>query len=104
MQFAIGRSGRIAALVFGYPLRSPPLPRRANKILWVARRPTSSANAMLIDAQRMIGGRNVGDVVRRTVAGGPGPSIVNLPHAGCWRLTLRWPGSRDTLDLGYTSH
>jgi hypothetical protein len=34
---AIGRSGDIAALLFGYPLRSPRPLRRSNKILWVSR-------------------------------------------------------------------
>ena len=34
----LGRSGEIAALVFGYPLRSPPAKERSNKILWVSRR------------------------------------------------------------------
>jgi hypothetical protein len=37
----------------------------------------------------------------RVVPGGPGPSIVNLPQAGCWRLTLAWSGQTDTLDLAY---
>jgi hypothetical protein len=37
----------------------------------------------------------------RTVPGGPGPSIVDLPSAGCWRLTLAWPGHTDSLDLTY---
>jgi hypothetical protein len=39
--------------------------------------------------------------VRRTVAGGPGPSIVDLPAAGCWRLALTWSGHTDTMDLVY---
>jgi hypothetical protein len=36
----------------------------------------------------------------REVAGGPGPSIVDLP-AGCWHLTLTWSGHTDALDLRY---
>jgi hypothetical protein len=39
--------------------------------------------------------------VQRTVAGGPGPSIVDLPAPGCWRLTLRWAGRADQVDLAY---
>jgi len=31
--------------------------------------------------------------VNRLVRGGPGPSIINLPTAGCWRLALRWAGA-----------
>jgi hypothetical protein len=36
--------------------------------------------------------------------GGPGPSIVNLPSPGCWKLTLRWSGRVDTLDLEYAAN
>jgi hypothetical protein len=43
----------------------------------------------------------VGQVVKRQVVGGPGPSIINLPVAGCWRLNLRWSGHSDVLDVSY---
>jgi hypothetical protein len=33
--------------------------------------------------------------------GGPGPSIIDLPRAGCWRFTLHWARSVDELDLAY---
>jgi hypothetical protein len=100
LPFAVGRSGEIAALVFGYPLLSPPSRTRSNKILWVARRSTGAGD-LRIRAQRMVGTRRVGRPVARTVSGGPGPSIVNLPAPGCWRLTLRWSSRADTLDLVY---
>jgi hypothetical protein len=29
------------------------------------------------------------------------PSYVNVPKAGCWRLTLRWAGHEDSIDLRY---
>jgi hypothetical protein len=96
----LGRSQRIVAILFGYPLLSPPSARRKNKILWVARR-TPNASALRISAQRMSGSSTVGAPVTRKVSGGPGPSIVNLPSPGCWRLTLRWSGRMDTLDLSY---
>jgi hypothetical protein len=54
-----------------------------------------------ISAQRMAGARAVGSRVVRVVQGGPGPSIVDLPRAGCWRLSLRWAGRTDELDLQY---
>jgi hypothetical protein len=54
-----------------------------------------------IRAQRMRGSRPVGQHVVRVIRGGPGPSYVNLPSPGCWRLTLRWSGRRDSLDLEY---
>ena len=51
----VGRAGRIAALVFGYPLLSPPSRVRANKILWVARMSPLSLSSLRISAQRMKG-------------------------------------------------
>jgi hypothetical protein len=96
----LGRSQRIVAILFGYPLLSPPSPRRSNKILWVARR-TPSTSPLKIRAQRMSGSSTLGAPVRRKVSGGPGPSIVNLPSPGCWRLSLHWSGRVDSLDLRY---
>jgi hypothetical protein len=98
--YVVGRSGRIAAILFGYPLRSPPAPRRSNKILWVSRR-SAGTTALWIRAQRYAGARPAGRPVTRLVRGGPGPSIVNLPGAGCWRLRLSWSGRTDVLDLAY---
>jgi hypothetical protein len=97
----LGRSGEIAALVFGYPLRSPPDKDRGNKILWVSRRDVRALSDLRIHAQRMDGRRRVGRAVTRVVVGGPGPSGINLPAPGCWRLTLRWSGRTDELDLQY---
>ena len=97
----IGRSDEIAALVFGYPLRSPVAKDRGNKILWVSRRAVRPLSDLRIHAQRMQGSRRVGRPVTRVVVGGPGPSGINLPAPGCWRLTLRWSGRTDELDLQY---
>jgi hypothetical protein len=97
----VGRSGEIAALVFGYPLRSPAVKNRGNKILWVSRRAVKPLSDLRIRAQRMEGRRRVGRPVTRVVVGGPGPSGIDLPAPGCWRLTLRWSGRTDELDLRY---
>ncbi len=97
----IGRSGRIAAILFGYPLQSPPSTHRSNKILWVSRRAVRPLSDLRVVAQRIGGGHRIGKPAARVVAGGPGPSIVDLPAAGCWRLELRWSGRRDSLDLAY---
>jgi hypothetical protein len=40
-------------------------------------------------------------VANRHVDGGPGPSIIDLPKAGCWTLDLRWSGHTDTVRLEY---
>lgn len=100
MPFVLGRSGRIAAILWG-PLDSPPAADHNNKILWVARVPSQSGGNLIIQAQRMLGTMALGAPVNRTVTGGPGPSIIDLPSTGCWRLTLHWPGSTDQVDLRY---
>jgi hypothetical protein len=101
MPQALGRQGRIDAIVFGDPLHAPPSKRINNKILWVSRLPVGEIATLRIAAQRMVGTRSVGVPVSRSVAGGPGPSIIDLPAAGCWRLSLRWSGHTDSVDLAY---
>jgi hypothetical protein len=101
MPFELGTAGLIGAIVWAPQLDSPPSATHSNKILWVARTPDESAWLLTITAQRMSGTQRLGAPVRRSVAGGPGPSIINLPEAGCWRFTLRWAGKTDLLDLRY---
>ena len=101
--YVLGRSGRIVAILFGYPLRSPVAPHRNNKILWVSRTPAATPTALWIRAQRMEGRHPVGAAVEHVVRGGPGPSYVDVPKAGCWRLTLSWAGRTDSLDLAYST-
>jgi hypothetical protein len=100
MPYALGGSRRIAAILWG-PLDSPPAANVNNKILWVSRVPVRPGSDLTIRAQRMDGTDRLGDPVTRTVTGGPGPSIINLPSPGCWRLTLRWSGWTDHIDLQY---
>jgi hypothetical protein len=100
MPFEIGRRGEIVALLWADPLLAPPPTTHNNKILWVSQMPTNGS-ALLISAQRMTGAKPVGGAVHRQVAGGPGPSIINLPVAGCWRLDLHWSGQSDSLDVDY---
>jgi hypothetical protein len=98
----LGHSGAIVAILFSYPLSSPAAAGRpANKVLWVSRVPVNSPTSLRISAQRMKGTRLLGKPVRRTIEGGPGPSYVDLPAPGCWRLSLRWAGRSDRLDLEY---
>jgi hypothetical protein len=104
----LGRSGGILAILFADPLYSPPAADRNNKILWVAHRQFDFGD-MHIRAQHMQGGTPIGKPVARRVPGGPGPSIIDVPAAGCWRFTLTWKteglsGGKaitDTLDLRY---
>ena len=102
MPYVLGQDGKIAAIQFANPLVSPPSPRYNNKILWVSRRPQNPGSDLQITAQKLVGNTPVGRLVHRNVTGGPGPSIINLPAAGCWQLELHWSGRSDTLDLRYT--
>lgn len=100
MPHTLGRAHRIVAIIFGYPLLAPPGKERSNKILWVSRSVRSQSD-LRISAQKMHGRRRVGRHEVRVVRGGPGPSGINLPSHGCWRLALTWSGRSDTLDLRY---
>jgi hypothetical protein len=99
--FVIGADGRIAAILFGQPLTVPEGKDRGNKILWVSRKESAPLLPLEIDAQ--LGA--AGETVHRTIAGGPGPSSLELPKAGCWHLSLTWDGGRqkDSMDLAYVA-
>jgi hypothetical protein len=95
MPYVLGDNGDIAAILFAQPLTAPPPADYNNKILWVSRIDGSSSlhiTATLLDGSA---------TATRVIAGGPGPSIIDLPKPGCWHLTLQWDGRTDTLDLAY---
>ncbi|WP_144124869.1 hypothetical protein [Catellatospora sichuanensis] len=92
----IGVRGDIAAVLFGHPLTVDRKDGASNKILWVSRE-VSEPGTLTIKARR----DGTGEPVLREVTPGPGPSIIDLPQAGCWRLELSWPGHTDTMDLVY---
>jgi hypothetical protein len=104
MPYVLGARGDIVAVLWARhaPLYSPPKPGRGNKILWVSRLPVNALGNLGITARRLIGGKAIGPVVRRTVIGGPGPSLIDMPQAGCWQFTLQWSGHQDSVDLAYT--
>lgn len=97
MPYVVGDHGDIAAVVFGNPLLAPPSKERGNKILWVSRVPQQPGDPLKIEAYL----DGSGTPVTREVPGGPGPSGIDLPKAGCWHLTLRWSGHVDRLNLRY---
>lgn len=96
MPHVMGDGGTIVAAIFGHPLAVTRPDGSSNKILWVAKA-SEPPGDLQIDATR----DGTGDAVQRRVPGGPGPSIIDLPQAGCWRLTLTWSGHSDTMDLVY---
>jgi hypothetical protein len=89
--------GLMLALLFGAPLTAPPAADHNNKILWVAK--------VGAEGDFSIDGRLEGSDLRvhRDVGPAPGPSIVDLPAAGCWRLTLRWGSYTDAISLPYVA-
>ena len=104
--YVLGARGDMVAVLFGgrrHPLYSPPKPDRGNKILWVSRLPVRTFGNLDITARRLVGGAEIGPVVRRIVSGGPGPSGIDMPQPGCWHFNLRWSGHQDSVDLAYTA-
>ena len=99
MPYVLGTSGDIVAILFGQPLRSPPAPDRNNKILWVSRVPLRYAGNDALKIQARLNGSDL--ATTRSVNGGPGPSIIDLPAAGCWSLTLSWAGHQDRMSIPY---
>lgn len=88
--------GSIVAVPFGWPLRPQQPAGRQNKVLWIAKE--GRGGPMKIAAQLDGAG---GEVVYRELPDGPGPSTVDLPTPGCWRLDLSWPGGQDRIYLRY---
>ena len=95
--YVLGDHGDIAAILFAQPLTSPPSADHNNKILWVSR--VAGGSSLHITATLPDGSASV----TRVVDGGPGPSIIDLPRAGCWHLALDWGAGTDSLDLAYVA-
>ncbi|MFI6855105.1 hypothetical protein [Streptomyces sp. NPDC050416] len=98
----IGDKGEIAAVLFGYPYHAPAAKGRDNKILWVAKDAEGAADMGPDDRltiKASLAGTN--EVVTRSVTGGPGPSLIDMPKPGCWKFSLSWAGHSDNLDVEY---
>jgi hypothetical protein len=94
-RFVVGDDHEIVAVPFGKLRVHQPYDVH-NKVLWVAR-PGTGTGPLHIRAHL----EGTSDAVTRTLIHGPGPSYVNMPAAGCWEMTLRWSGNRDTVALRY---
>ena len=97
MPFVTSKSGAMVAIVFANPLISPALPDLGNKILWVANDDDSAGDGLHITGH-LEGGTAT---MHATVDGGPGPSLIDVPVAGCWKFDLSWGSHRDTINIGY---
>ncbi len=96
----LGDDGDIVAILFGGTLHSPPSDEVNNKILWVAPTGADPGGSLEIDAMLAGTSRHAS----REVPGGPGPSTIDLPAAGCWHLELKWgerSDQQDSMDLDY---
>jgi hypothetical protein len=95
MPFVRSASGNVVAILFTDELASPPRSDIANKVLWVWDQ--LPADTTSIHAIARLNG--TGPAVTAGLPAPAGPSYVDLPTPGCWRLTLTWPGGSDTIDL-----
>ena len=89
-----------AGFLFANPLRAGKPENPANKILWVTR--SVNRGALRVVAHPI--GSSSPVVNADAMPASPGyiyPSIVNVPSAGCWHLTLSWDGGHADLDLQY---
>jgi hypothetical protein len=93
-----GSQGDIVGILFG-ALHAPPLPDQGNKILWVARVARPSGNPDL-KIHATLNGSSL--AVDRVVTGGPGPSLIDVPQAGCWTFSLSWSGYEEQVAVPYS--
>jgi hypothetical protein len=102
MPFVTSASGNVVAILFADPLAAPPSKNPAdpsNKVLWVWK--NLPADPTTLHATARLNG--TGPAVTAGLPSPLGPSYVDLPSPGCWRLTLSWPDGSDTIDLSALS-
>ena len=88
----MGKHGRIVAIPF-IRLRVHQPPDAGNKVLWVSK---AGYGPLRIEATL----EGTSRTVVRTLPN-PGPSYVDMPAAGCWRMNLSWSGQHDSVALRY---
>jgi hypothetical protein len=102
--YVMAHHGTAMAVVFGFPLHAGEPTNPRNKVLWVMRLPRNGSS-LAISAHRL--GGNARSVHSSWPPdSSPGeiyPSYVDVPRAGCWRVTLHWAHHTDSVDLGYVN-
>ena len=91
----VGAEHKIEGTLAGRPLMSPPARDHNNKILWAAKQ--AGRDDLMVSAS--LNGTDL--QVQRRVDGGPGPSIINVPRAGCWTFSLTWGSHHDVVAVRY---
>ena len=95
MPYVSSATGNVVGILFTDRLSSPPRADINNKVLWVWRTYPVDPTTLKVTA-RLDG---TGPAVTAGLPIPLGPSYVDLPSPGCWRLTLTWDGGSDTIDL-----
>jgi hypothetical protein len=93
----ISENGDLIAILFDYPPSSSSDPQEGTKILWKSRPQQQPMQPLQIEAT--LAGTST--PVMRQIREGAGPSRVQLPAAGCWRLVLSWSGHQDRMTLQF---
>ena len=96
--FVRSRSGKVVAILFTGHLWSPPREDVSNKVLWFWQQAPGGATGDVTMTAQLAG---TDTVVSKGLPRPEGPSTVDLPRAGCWRITLRSPSGTDSIDLDY---
>lgn len=93
-----GSKGDIVGVLFG-GLHAPAGGDQANKILWVAS-VAGGAGDPDLKIHATLNGSDLG--VDRVVTGGPGPSTIDVPQAGCWTFNLSWSGHQEQVAVPFS--
>lgn len=98
--YALASSDAVAAFMFANPLRAGHPTNPSNKVLWVVRYPRNG-KPLIIDA-RWTQDPSIDVRISRPADSSPGeiyPSQIDLPRAGCWKVTLSWGAHRASINL-----
>ncbi len=95
MPFVTSADGNVVAILFSDQLSSPSRADVFNKVLWVWHTLPADPTALHISARL----NGTGPAVTAGLPTPLGPSYVDLPTPGCWRVSFSWPGGSDSIDL-----
>jgi hypothetical protein len=97
--YALASGDTAGAFFFADPLRAGHPKNPSNKVLWIVAAPRNG-HPLRIVARRPDSSQTVR--MQLPADSGPGeiyPSGVDLPSAGCWKLSLAWGAHRASIDV-----